>query len=78
MTVFIQNEGNLPVVLNMTTDNWDPASASDNITLTWDREGCVLDSDSVVQAVLALSVSSDISEVTSFGFDILITGTEYA
>ena len=25
VTVFIQNEGNIPVVLNMTTDNWNPA-----------------------------------------------------
>ena len=77
VTVYIQNEGNTPVVLNMTTDNWNPASASDNITLTWDREDYVLDSDSVVQTVLTLSVSSDISEVTSFSFDITITGTEH-
>ena len=77
VTVFIQNEGNIPVVLNMTTDNWNPASASDHITLTWDSEDYVLDSDSVVQAVLTLSVSSDISEVTSFGFDIIISGTEH-
>ena len=77
VTVYIQNEGNIPVVLNMTTDNWNPSSASDHITLTWDSEGYVLDSDSVVQAVLTLSVSSDISEVTSFGFDIIISGTEH-
>ncbi|MCK4474870.1 hypothetical protein KAU30_03415 [Candidatus Bathyarchaeota archaeon] len=77
VTVYIQNEGNIPVVLNMTTDNWNPSSASDHITLTWDSEDYVLDSDSVVQAVLTLSVSSDISEVTSFGFDIIISGTEH-
>jgi hypothetical protein len=78
VNVYIKNEGNVPVVLNMTTDNWNPVSASDYIALTWDREGYVLDSNSVVQAVLTLSVSSGISEVTSFGFEIVITGTEYA
>jgi hypothetical protein len=78
VTIYIKNEGNIRVVLNMTTDNWIPASASDYISLTWDREDYLLDSDSVVQAVLTLSVSSDISEVTSFSFDIVITGTEYA
>lgn len=76
--VYIKNEGNIHVVLNVTTDNWSPASASGYMVLSWDREGYVLNSGSVVQAVLTLSVSSDISEVTSFGFDIMITGTEYA
>jgi hypothetical protein len=77
VTIYIKNEGNIPVVLSMTTENWVPASASDYITLTWNLEGDVLPSDSVAQAVLTLSVSSEISEVTSFSFDIVITGTEY-
>jgi hypothetical protein len=77
VTIYIKNEGNIPVVLNMTTENWVPASASDYITLTWDREDYLLDADSVFQSVLTLSVSPDISEVTSFSFDIVITGTEY-
>lgn len=77
VTIYIRNEGNIPVVLNVTADNWNPTSARDNIALTWNREGYVLNADSVIQAVLTLSVSSDISEVESFNFDILITGTEY-
>jgi hypothetical protein len=75
VTVYIKNEGNIPVVLNMTTDNWYPTSASENITLSWNREGYVLNPGSV-QAVLTLSVSSDISGVREFSFDIIITGTE--
>lgn len=79
VTVYIQNKGSMPVVLNMTTDNWDPTSASDNITLSWNREGYVLNTTvPVVQAVLSLSVSPDITGITSFSFDIIITGTEYA
>ena len=76
-TVYIKNEGNTPMVLNITTDNWNPASASENITLSWNREGYVLNTTApVVQAILTLSVSSNISGVTSFSFDIIITGTE--
>ena len=76
-TVYIKNEGNTPMVLNMTTDNWNPASASENITLSWNREGYVLNTTApVVQAILTLSVSPNISGVTSFSFDIIITGTE--
>jgi len=76
-TVYIKNEGNTPMMLNMTTDNWNPASASENITLSWNREGYVLNTTApVVQAILTLSVSPNISGVTSFSFDIIITGTE--
>jgi len=76
-TVYIKNEGNTPMVLNMTTDNWNPASASENITLSWNREGYVLNTTApVVQAILTLSVSPNISGVTNFSFDIIITGTE--
>jgi hypothetical protein len=77
VTVYIKNEGNIPVVLNMATDNWYPTSASDKITLSWNRESYVLNSGSV-QAVLTLSVSPNIEGVTSFSFDIIITGTEHA
>ena len=75
-TVYIRNEGTVPVVLNMTTDNWNPASARDYITLTWNREDYVLSSGSAVSADLTLSVSSGVSGVTSFSFDIIISGTE--
>jgi hypothetical protein len=37
----------------------------------------VLTSGSVVSAVLTLSVSSSVSGVTSFSFDITISGTQY-
>lgn len=76
-TVFIKNGGTLPIVLNITTDNWDSTSAFEHITLSWNQEGNVLNTTvPVVQAVLTLSVSPDVSGVTSFNFDIIITGTE--
>jgi len=75
-TIYIKNEGTLAVLLDMTTDNWDPASASSYISLSWNRENYELDPGSVIQAVLTLSVSSSVSEITNFSFDIVITGTE--
>jgi hypothetical protein len=74
--VYVRNEGNVPVVLSMTTDSWNPVSASGYITLSWNRGGYVLNSTASVQAVLTLSVSSSISGVENFSFDIVITGTE--
>jgi hypothetical protein len=76
-TVYIRNEGNTAVVLSITTENWSPASASSDITLSWNLEqGYVLDPAESVETVLTLSVSSSISGVESFTFDIIITGTE--
>jgi len=74
-TIYVRNEGNVAVTLSMTTGNWNPSSASSYITLTWNREGYVLSTESVVKAVLTLSVSSSISAITSFSFDIIISGT---
>lgn len=76
VTVYVRNEGSVAVVLSMTTENWDPTLASSYITLDWDRDDYVLSSGESVQAVLTLSVSSSITGVTSFSFDIVITGTE--
>jgi hypothetical protein len=76
-TIYVRNEGNVQLKLSMTTSNWNPASASSYMTLSWNRENHVLAAGSVVSAVLTLSVSSSISGVTSFSFDIIIAGTEY-
>jgi hypothetical protein len=75
-TIYIKNEGTVRVRLNMTVGNWNPSSASSYITISWNRESYLLDPGQVVQAVLTLSVSSSISGITSFSFDITITGTE--
>jgi len=76
-TVYICNEGNVAVVLSITAENWDPVSASSYMTLSWNLEqGYVLNHGESVETVLTLSVSSSISGVESFTFDIIITGTE--
>lgn len=75
-TIYVRNEGTVSVTLNMTIGNWNPSSASSYITLTWNQEKYVLPAGQVVQAVLTLSVSSSVSGVTSFSFDITITGTQ--
>lgn len=76
-TIYVKNEGSVTVTLSMTTENWTPAVASIYMTLSWNRESYVLSSGSVVQAVLTLSVSSSVSDITDFSFDIIITGTEH-
>ena len=75
-TAYLKNEGNVPVTLSIQAGNWNPASAQNYFTLTWNRNGYVLAVGASVQAVLSLAVSSSISNVTNFSFDITITATQ--
>ncbi len=73
--VYVKNNGTAAEVLSMTTSNWSPASASSHISLGWNCSNYVLAHGSVVGASLTLSVSSSVSGITSFSFDITVTGT---
>ena len=75
-TVYVRNEGSVTVILSMRTDHWNSTSASSYMELVWNRDNYRLASGSVVEAVLTLKVSSNISNVQGFSFDIIITGTE--
>lgn len=74
-TVYVRNEGDTAVTLSMSTENWSPPEASSYITLSWDYGGQSISPGDVVPVVLTLSVSEDISGITSFGFDLVITGS---
>jgi len=73
-TIFLKNPGNAPITLGLSTENWNPSSASDYIALSWDYAGQTIDPGAVIQVNLVLSVSSNITAITSFRFDIIITG----
>jgi len=77
--VWIKNIGNTRMMLNMTTESWNPNFANNHITLRWDRERQVLNATQSVKAVLTLSVSTAITgtNITDFSFTIVITGIEY-
>jgi hypothetical protein len=77
--VWIKNIGNTRIMLNMTTEGWNPSYASNYITLGWDREGQLLNATQSFKAVLTLSVSTGITStnITDFSFTIVIKGTEY-
>jgi hypothetical protein len=75
-TVYVLNKGSVPLVLSMTTGNWNSSAARNYLRLSWNREGYVLNAQSPIQSVLTISVLSNVTGVESFGFDITITGTE--
>jgi hypothetical protein len=75
ITVYIRNEGSVPVTLSLATDNWGPSNAPDYLSLAWDYGDQGISVDGVVQVTLSLSVSEAIEGITSFSFDIVIIGS---
>jgi len=76
-TVYIKNTSNVPVTLSMTTpySSWNPPTASNYITCTWNSEGKSLNVNQVTPAVLTLSVRNNITGITTFSFNIVIIGS---
>jgi len=75
VTVYIRNEGSTPATLSMSTSNWSPSSAASYISLGWDYSGQVLSPSQIIQVKLTLTISSGISDISSFSFDITISAT---
>jgi hypothetical protein len=75
VTVYVRNEGNVAATLSRATQNWNPATASSYMTLSWNYAGQTLNVNQVFQTRLTLAVSSTISGITNFSFDITITAT---
>ena len=75
VTVYVRNEGNTVATLSKATENWNPSTASSYMTLNWNYAGQTLSVNQVLQIRLTLVVSSTISGITNFSFDLIITAT---
>jgi len=73
--VYVKNTGTVPVTLSVSTVNWTPSNANTYLTLTWDRTNYVLAPSTSVQATLTLTASSSAGSISSFNFNLVITGT---
>jgi hypothetical protein len=72
VTVYVRNEGNVAASLSLATENWNPSSASDYLTLSWNYDGQQLNPQEAIPVTLTLSVSSSVEGIESFSFDIII------
>jgi hypothetical protein len=71
---WIKNTGNDAQKLVMWTENWNPVAAFDSITLTWNYDGSWVAVNASFSVVFTLSVEPNITDVTSFSFDIWVKG----
>ena len=75
VVVYTRNEVEEPIYPIMSTTNWNPSKASDYITLRWDYTGQRMNPGETLKITLTLSVSRYIEGISSFSFDIIITGS---
>ncbi len=74
-TVYVKNTGNNPMNVSMSISSMTPAGASTYLSVTWDKEGAVVAAGDTVQAIITLDVSSGITGISDFSFNIVIEGT---
>jgi hypothetical protein len=72
-TVYIKNEGNANVTLTLQTSNWSPTSATTYISLGWTYNNQTILVNQVLQVTLRLTIASNVTGITTFNFDIVIT-----
>jgi len=75
-TIYVKNTGTIPVTLSMTTTSWVPSNANTYLTVTWNRANYVLAAGSSVSAILTLTASANAGNITTFSFNVVISGTE--
>ena len=75
VNIYVRNEGNAVVTLSKTTQNWNPSNASSYMSLTWNYANRTLSINQVLQVSLTLAVSSNVTGINTFNFDITITAT---
>ena len=70
--VWIKNTGNSDVHIYLYTQLWVPDEVEDYITVSWGYSGEILKPNDVIQVILTVTVSKDISNIQTFSFQIII------
>lgn len=75
VTMYVRNEGNAGVTLTRATQNWNPSTSANYMTLNWNYAGQTLSVNQVLLIRMILVVSQTTSGITNFTFDIVVTAT---
>jgi hypothetical protein len=71
---WVKNTGNDAQKLVMWTENWKPTVAQDRMVLEWNYDDSWIAVNASVPVVFTFSVDPNITDVTSFSFDIWVKG----
>lgn len=70
--LFIKNKSNVMANLTLGVEDFDPPTAADYITLSWDYDGHKFNPDEIIAVTFYLEVSPDIRDIYEFSFYIVI------
>jgi len=73
MTLYLKSTSTIPAELTFSTENWQPSTAQQFFTLTWDYDHQPLSPGQVIPVTFSLRVSENVAGVTAFTFDLIIT-----
>ncbi len=76
LTVYVRNECNSAVTLELNTSTWTPSATSRYISLNWNYTGQILKTGEVIPIELTLKVDPAIIDITNFSFETTITTIE--
>ena len=71
--IYIRNEDNLPVLLSLSTSNWNPSISADYMSLKWNYSGQILKLNEVIPLQITLAINSTINGIAEFSFTTTIT-----
>jgi len=71
--IYIRNEGDVPLLLTLSTETWNPAEAEQYMALSWNYDGSRIAVGGGVSVEFQLTVFSNCTGITSFSFDMVIT-----
>lgn len=76
-SVYVRNAGSEEFVLVVTSVDWSPVGASDYISLSRVGEGIKIQPGEAARITVRLSVSSEVTGISSFSFKIIFEGRKY-
>jgi hypothetical protein len=75
VSCYIVNTSNVPVSLTLAVNNWQPTSASNYVSLTWNYDEQPIPVSGYTPITFSLHVDPATTGITGFSFDITITGS---
>ena len=73
--IYVKNTGTTSEKLSLGVNGWNPSSAASSLTLSWNKEGSSLAAGDIVPATLTLTVGQDAGALSSFSFNIVVSGS---
>lgn len=72
-TVYVKNEGNVPINVSVCSIDWIPENASQFINFNCDTEYNIAPNE-IRQTLFVLNIASNVQNITTFNFTILVVG----